>query len=56
MAQKTLRVQIGYEVIEQTIEVPDAEPVCEVKPEPKRRGRKPKANHDQPGESPSLDD
>ena len=59
MAQKIKKIQIGYTVLEQVIEVPDAEPArcepCEAKP--KRRGRKPKAMDDpQTPEAPALDD
>ena len=54
MAQVIRKIQIGYEVIEQVVEVPDApEPACEMKP--KRRGRKPKAT-DETVESPASDD
>lgn len=44
MAQKIRKIQIGYTTIEQIIEAPDADPICELKP--KRRGRKPKATGD----------
>ena len=57
MAQKIRKIQIGNTTIEQIIEVPDAEPICELKPEPKRRGRKAKAMDDyQSLEAPVLDD
>ena len=46
MAQKIRKIQIGNTTIEQIIEVPDAEPICELKPEPKRRGRKSRATDD----------
>ena len=48
MAQKIRKVQIGYTVIEQVIEVPDAEP--------KRRTRKPKAIEPEICPMPSTDD
>ena len=46
MAQKIRKIQIGNTTIEQIIEVPDADPICELKPEPKRRGRKSRATDD----------
>ena len=46
MAQKIRKIQIGNTTIEQIIDVPDAEPICGLKPEPKRRGRKTKATDD----------
>ena len=57
MAQKIRKIQIGNTTIEQIIEVPDAKPICELKSEPKRRGRKSKAMDDyQTLESPALND
>jgi hypothetical protein len=55
MAQKIRKIQIGNTTIEQIIEVPDADPICELKP--KRRGRKAKATDDyQSPEAPVSDD
>ncbi len=55
MAQKIRKVQIGNTTIEQIIEMPDADPICELKP--KRRGRKAKITDDSHSpEAPVLDD
>ena len=56
MAQKIRKIQIGNTTIEQIIEVPDAEPICELKPEPKRRGRKAKTMDDYQPVGPSVTD
>ncbi len=54
MAQKIRKIQIGNTTIEQIIEVPDAEPICELKP--KRRGRKAKGMDDNQLIEPSVTD
>ncbi len=56
MAQKIRKIQIGNTTMEQIIEVPDAEPICVLKPEPKRRGRKAKATDDYQLVEPSVTD
>lgn len=56
MAQKIRKIQIGNTTIEQIIEVPDADPICELKPEPKRRSRKAKAMDDNQLFEPSVTD